>query len=566
VKAIFLGVAAFFVLLGSENAAAGPLWNWSSSYVGIDTGAVWGDTHFSDPFGPSIYGDNVRTPGYLFGGEIGRNWQAPTSRWVVGLEADLAGVDSGPGGTMTCLAFSGLYISPNCRVRPEATATFTGRVGFAAGAQGQTLLYLKGGIAWAADHVDVAVGTPVMVFPGGMVPPGASTGASLSRLGGVIGAGVEEALTPVWSVKLEYDYLGFGAVNVATPASFMNAAGVFTAMPGTTSRANQNLQEAKLGLNYHFDNPMAAPDSSSPFIGTVKAPPPPPASGWEFELGARYGYSWSRFQKDLGCSTCTTAATANLLNSRLTYNTTQNTGEVFWRIDSPAKIFFKGFAGGGSNSGGHMNDEDWNAFFGTVGYSNTLSSPVTGPVSYATVDAGFDFLTGPTYKLGGFVGYNYYRDDQSAYGCAQIANPLSDCNPPLPSSTLGIIEDDKWQSLRLGANAEFMAFPKVKVTGDAAWLPYVNFAGTDFHVLRSLVFAETGRGQGAQFEATVSYYVTPAFSVGLGGRYWAMWTNDSASSGVVGMPCPCQTQPTKVERAGMFLQASYKFGSPFLAN
>jgi hypothetical protein len=32
-----------------------------------------------------------------------------------------------------------------------------------------------------------------------------------------VGAGVEYALTPGWSLMLEYDYLGFGTSNVATP-------------------------------------------------------------------------------------------------------------------------------------------------------------------------------------------------------------------------------------------------------------------------------------------------------------------------------------------------------------
>ena len=35
--------------------------------------------------------------------------------------------------------------------------------------------------------------------------------------GWTVGGGVEYALTPAWSLKLEYDYLSFGTSNVANP-------------------------------------------------------------------------------------------------------------------------------------------------------------------------------------------------------------------------------------------------------------------------------------------------------------------------------------------------------------
>jgi len=38
--------------------------------------------------------------------------------------------------------------------------------------------------------------------------------------GWTAGAGVERALAPAWSLRLEYDYAKFGDVGMATPASF----------------------------------------------------------------------------------------------------------------------------------------------------------------------------------------------------------------------------------------------------------------------------------------------------------------------------------------------------------
>ena len=225
-------------------------------------------------------------------------------------------------------------------------------------------------------------------------------------------------------------------------------------------------------------------------------------------------------------------------------------------------MFLKGNIGAGSLSGGHLNDEDWVIFGGTVAYSNTLSDPVKGKIDYATLDLGYDFFRGAAYKLGAFAGYNYYRENKGAYGCTQIANPLSDCVPAIPGSVLGITEDDTWRSIRIGVNGDVMIADRVKLEADLAYLPYVDFSGTDDHVLRSLISPESGTGRGLQLESILSYLITDQFSVGVGGRYWAMWTTKDAIADFSFAPCPCQTLPSKTERYGVFLQGAYKFGPP----
>jgi len=247
---------------------------------------------------------------------------------------------------------------------------------------------------------------------------------------------------------------------------------------------------------------------------------------------------------------------ANVLNSRLTYDATANSGELFGRIESPQNVFVKGNIGVGSLLSGQLNDEDWAIFGGTVAYSNTVSS-VQGDMDYATVDLGYDVFRGYGYKLGAFVGYNYYKENKSAYGCTQIANPLSDCAPAIPGSVLSITEDDTWQSLRLGVNGEIMITDRVKLGADVAYLPYVQFNGTDDHVLRALTIQEAGTGTGVQLESILSYLITDQFSLGVGGRYWSMWTTKDAIADFAGAPCPCQTQPARTERYGVFVQADY---------
>lgn len=111
-------------------------------YIGGHVGGGYGRTSFSNPYGPSIYGDVVDTPVFLAGGQVGYNWQ--NNGWVFGVELDVSGDVSD--GTNTCLAASGFLVSANCKAGPNVFVTGTGRVGYAFGALGHTLAYLKGAL------------------------------------------------------------------------------------------------------------------------------------------------------------------------------------------------------------------------------------------------------------------------------------------------------------------------------------------------------------------------------------------------------------------------------------
>ncbi|MGA7810119.1 outer membrane beta-barrel protein [Bradyrhizobium sp.] len=557
VSAAVIALLASSALASAADMPAYPspppvLWSWTGLYLGGHLGAGFGNSSFSDAAGPAIFGGTVRTSAAVGGGQIGYNWQAPNAAVVLGVEADadLMSAD----GSGTCLASSGYFISANCRVRPVSGGSFTGRLGFATGKAGRTLLYAKGGVAWLDETTDITTNGAL---------PYAPSSLDGVRWGWTVGAGVERALTPAWSLRLEYDYAKFGDAGMATPASYFQVLpplpnGYVTTAGGTTN-VSQSLQTVKLGLNYKLGEDLHAqwqPSASDYHLrGTADAPVIPEA---EIEIGGRVWYSSGRFQKDL--ATTQSASLTGLLVSRLTYDTAAATGELFARIDSPSNVFVKGFIGGGRILSGNMHDEDWGAFNGEVPYSNTLSS-TTGDLAYGTFDVGYSVFRGPSAKVGGFVGFNYYQEDKSAYGCSQIANPYSDCVPAIPSSTLGITEDDKWYSLRVGLNGVVTLADRLKLTADAAYLPYVAFRGTDDHLLRTdvsdTVSPESGSGQGVQLEALLSYAISNAFSVGAGGRYWAMWAPTAYTNGF-GAPCPCQGLPVRTERYGAFLQAAYK--------
>jgi opacity protein-like surface antigen len=520
-------------------------WSWTGLYLGGHFGAAFGNSQVADPAGPAIYGNNVRTTGVLGGLQIGYNWQIPNTAFVVGAEADASAM--GSTGSATCLASSPYLIPANCRVRPDAMGSMTARLGYATGPHGRNLLYVKGGLAWLDDRVDITTN--------GLISP-VTTAFDGMRWGWTVGGGIERSLTPTWSLRLEYDYAKFGDLAMNTPFSFAQTLPPFSASyvrtPAGTASMSQNLQTVKVGLNYKVGEDMFAQWEPSVSLRGAYV------SDTEIEVGGRVWYSSGSFQKDLGVG----AAPSNLLISRLTYDSTAATGEVFGRIDSASNIFIKGFGGGGTILSGNMHDEDFNIgdpFF-SIPYSNTQST-TKGDLAYGTFDVGYSVFRGPSANVGGFVGFNYYRENKGAYGCVQISNSFSDCVPAVPNSVLGITEDDKWYSMRVGVNGVVSIWQGLKLTADAAWLPFVDFRGTDIHWLRTDVpnqtSPETGSGQGMQLEAILSYAFANGFSVGAGGRYWAMWAN--AQSNTFSEGCPCQTLPVRTERYGAFVEAAYKF-------
>jgi opacity protein-like surface antigen len=561
------GVAVLLTLLLGPPAGAG---DWTGFYLGGHTGAFSGTTTFSDPDGPSLYGGNsVASPGFLAGIQLGYNRQlAP--QWMLGAEADASWLSSS--GSNTCLQSSVTTTGSNCKVTPRAIATLTGRLGFVTEPRGRTLLYGKAGVAWMrADYSmnpnNVPLPGPYGADPANDVPginlsepPNQAdpTSGSLSAWGPTVGAGVEYAFSPRWSLKMEYDYLHFNGLSLPTPEVTNVATNGSVTNLGSSGSSNitQNLHAVKVGLNYRWgvESKASGADGSAAY-GSTGPDAAPFVAGWEFDAGARFWYSWGKFQTGNG--------RPNELVSRLTYSgVTGQSGELFARVDTPIDIFFKGFIGGGGLSRGRMYDEDWGLAPAAVPVPNSYEvtqSDVTGTLHYFTADIGYNFMRGPDHKVGLFAGYNRYETTMSSMGCLQLVQPASGvcASPNFPLSTTLIDETDTWQSLRLGVSAEARLWERVKIGADLAWLPYVKYDGLDNHVARAVLFPVQGTGQGVQAELLLSYLVTDAFCIGVGGRYWAMWTNTASQTDL-----PTNIFQVETERYGVFVQASYKFRAP----
>ncbi len=532
----------------TDKSSAG--WSWTGFYLGAHVGGAAGTTTFSNPDGPPIFGDSVATPAFLAGLQLGYNHQfAP--QWLAGIE--LSGSVLSSQGQNTCFQTEITFVGSNCQVFPREVATLTGRLGFLTSPGSRTMFYGKAGVAWMRS--DIAATPNNTDFEGYELTgdpalPGRPVRQSSSVWGWTVGLGFERALSPRWSASVGYDYLRFSGINLPTPDSIdVTTDGNVTAVPGgALSSVSQNLHVIRVGMNYRWGAPsgMFEVDGASPSMPSWQA-------GWEFEGGARYWYSWGNFQSANGSSPS--------LVSRLPYNNMEgHSGELFARLDSPFGVFAKVLAGGGGISQGTMYDEDWGLDVGLsimpTGYEITRSG-INGSFNYFTADLGYNVLRGPDHKLGLFVGYHRYQYVLNTLGCAQMVAPDSGvCFPFMGPETNTISEMDTWQALRVGASAEVQIFDRMKIGADLAYLPYVHVDAVDIHRARNISFPFTGTGNGVQAELLLSYNATESFSVGLGGRYWAMWTTNGYQTNN-----PRNLVMLSTDRYGVFVQASYRFNT-----
>jgi outer membrane immunogenic protein len=176
---------------------------WTGFYFGTHLGYGWSDVDWTET-APAFNGSHDGS-GWLAGGQIGFNLQS--GRLVYGVEADIS--NSWIDGSSGC-----------CEHEINWLASVRARAGLT-GFSNRTLFYVTGGAAWA--DIDYA-----------------STGSdSDTHFGWVAGAGIEHALTPNWSARVEYLYYSFDDVTSGAVA------------PGTAT-LDPNLQTVRFGLNFKF--------------------------------------------------------------------------------------------------------------------------------------------------------------------------------------------------------------------------------------------------------------------------------------------------------------------------
>jgi len=199
-----------------------PVFTWTGIYVGINGGYEFGTSNWTSPTGTLILGvpcttncstGNFNTNGYLVGATIGANYQ--WGQFVFGVEGDGDWANITGNTTTNCG-------STVCTTQSQWLATARGRAGFA---WDRVLFY--GTAGGAAGNIQAAAGG--LPF------------ASSTQFGWTGGAGIEAALFPNVTAKIEYLYVNLGS---------MSCPGASCAATATTVPLTENV--VRVGINYKF--------------------------------------------------------------------------------------------------------------------------------------------------------------------------------------------------------------------------------------------------------------------------------------------------------------------------
>jgi outer membrane immunogenic protein len=257
-----LSVGLFAATIGgSALAADAPTWSlpgasapsgWTGAYFGVDVGYNWanptGGYSISSatlsalpPVIPTVdaagmHPLNMR--GALAGAEAGYNWQA-AQQFVIGVEGDFNW--SGLSGSMSnggAIPVVGGVYSIAQSFKTDWYGSLRGRVGFTP--LDNVLLFATGGAAFAQINYASAFTDTFNETE--------NVSIKAVKVGWVLGAGVEYALNPNWSTKVEYLRSQFSA-STGSGTGVLTDGTIATI---THSTGTLGINTVRVGLNYQF--------------------------------------------------------------------------------------------------------------------------------------------------------------------------------------------------------------------------------------------------------------------------------------------------------------------------
>jgi len=183
--AMATGAQAADVLKAPAYTPPPPVASWQGFYIGLHAGGHW--LHSDNQYDFSSTTGSTSTTGFIGGGQIGYNWQH--GNFVYGLEGDISGLT----GKGTLPAFGGYDWFSN---QINWLGTVRARFGLAVG---DTMAYATGGVAFGGVKNAVSFCCAL-----------ATVSETKTRVGWVIGGGVEHMWTRNWTVGLEGLFVDLG--------------------------------------------------------------------------------------------------------------------------------------------------------------------------------------------------------------------------------------------------------------------------------------------------------------------------------------------------------------------
>jgi outer membrane immunogenic protein len=210
--------------------------DWTGFYLGVQGGGAFGSARWTDPF--SGVADDARPTSFLGGGQIGVNWSRDS--FLLGVEADFIATQLDDSAT------DNLRFGHN--VRTTWMSLVTGRLGYGVN---RYLAYVKGGFAVANERNKVVSPTPNFASPttGTFADSGMTT-----QYGWTVGAGLEYALNPNWSARIEYDFVDLPSQNmVLVGCTFPSGGGnICRGLGSGPASVEYTIQKVVGAINYRF--------------------------------------------------------------------------------------------------------------------------------------------------------------------------------------------------------------------------------------------------------------------------------------------------------------------------
>jgi opacity protein-like surface antigen len=552
----YLGISIACLMLGiaGPSLAANPDDQgdpWTGFYGGVSASVGFGNSDSTLDFVRSgaIYHESPESPSrYSAGasralGGLQLGYDQRQGRFVLGGELDLSagGVSADARGRGISSGATHAGYDATAMSTLDRLATLRGQAGYLA--TDGLLLYGFAGLA--VGRVNNSTG---LAFTTGVDYQG---NRPQTLAGWTAGFGVEYLFAPSLGLKVEYLHYDLGTATVDARRQSLSPY-------HTQAGFDAGGDIIRIAVDYHLGDAFSlGADDGSP-LGTVGAT----LAGFSYEAGARYWGSTGTTRWELH------GYTPSLVNSRLSFTGLDaNSGEVFGRTDHPSGVFARATVGAGAVGGGDLTDEDFPP--GTDPASRTDSAQRNGAISYVTADGGYTIFDIDGIQLAPFVGYAYYHDQLNTYGCRQLGANPSICNG-YSTQALAISEDADWNALRLGLSGRWKTgWHGLRLDVDAAWVPYGQLDGNDDHWLRlhtqsvsqSLAgpILQSGVARGLQLEAMAKMPLTDRVDLGLGGRYWYLYSRGNTLFQQTFFATRPQATDFSVRRVGGLLQISVHF-------
>jgi outer membrane immunogenic protein len=289
-KYLLAGIVALFALVfvsiaDAKSPPPPPVYSWTGCYVGVNGGYGWnnGNSAYRDsnstadpinfvpnpaaPLTPLAY---IPTPsgtagsGGLAGGSGGCNYQS--QQWVVGFEADIdwadisgtsnTSVNSGPGQfqigqTGLGPVYSGVGTLGTAQEQDSLRWLSTIRARGGVLVSDRLLVFATGGLALGGINSQGSVDIYSGAF--GSLSNVWSGSTTSTKVGGVVGGGVEWAFSDRWSVKAEYLWYDLGSVSHPLNCTYIGGIGCSDFYP-TLGNASSSVYGSivRAGINYSF--------------------------------------------------------------------------------------------------------------------------------------------------------------------------------------------------------------------------------------------------------------------------------------------------------------------------